>query len=125
MKSMQYTVAKILLTSLVALGAACGDGTYLVPRPTERLAASEAAIRGARELGAEQDERAARYLEYAYEEVAAARSRMEAGENGDAEMLLRRARADLELAVMLTHEKAATNEAQMAYDQLEAAKRAR
>jgi hypothetical protein len=109
----------IALMALASLVAACG---HSLPPPNDRLASSEAAIRSAKELGAEQDPQASLHVKLADEQVATARKLMGDGENRRADMVLQRARADAELAVVLTREKAAKTSADQARQTLDAQK---
>ena len=108
------------LIALAALGAAACSSSFRPP--TDRLAASEAAIRSARELGAQNDPQAALHVKLADEQVATARSLMRDGENRRADLVLQRAKSDAELAVVLTREKAAQADAQKARQILDAQK---
>ncbi len=89
-----------VFTTIVALAvvAGCG-GSY--PKPTERLAASEGALRGAQEIGAPAHPQAALYLKMAQEEINRARDLMGKDENREADYMLQRARADAELAIAI------------------------
>jgi len=104
------------MIAFAASVAACGSSFR---PPTDRLAASEAAIRSAKELGAQDDPQAALHVKLADDQVATARSLMRDGENRRADVVLQRAKADAELAVMLTREKAAKTDAQRARETLE------
>lgn len=98
---------KNLVLSMIALAgltAACGSS---FPTPTDRLASSEAAIRSAKELGAQNDPQAALHVKLADEQVATAKNLMRDGENKRADLVLQRADSDAELAVMMTREKQA------------------
>ncbi len=108
---------RLLAFALVGLVAACGPG---LKAPTERLASSEAAIRSAKALDAQGDERTALLVQLAEEEVAIARNRMQEGENRRADLALQRAESDAELATMLIREKIATAAARKAREHLEA-----
>ena len=110
-------VASII--ALAALGAACGSSFQ---PPTDRLASSEAAIRSAKELGAQNDPQAALHVKLADEQVATARHLMKDGENRRADLVLQRAKSDAELAVVLTREKAAKTDAERARQTLDAQK---
>lgn len=112
---------KIALTSFVLAGlvAACGSSTQ---PPTDRLASTDAAIRSARELGAQSDPQAALHLKLADEQVAQARTLMKDGENKRADLVLQRASSDAELAVMMTKERNAKSEADQARQVLNASK---
>ena len=107
----------IALASLAGLAAACGSSFQ---PPTDRLASSEAAIRSARELGAQEHPQAALHVKLADEQVATARNLMQEGENERADLILQRAKTDAELAVMLTREKAAKTAANQARQTLDA-----
>ena len=95
---------KIYGAAVLALGGliACG---HSMPPATDRLASTDAAIRSARELGAEQDPQAALHLRLADEQAAQARHLMRDGENKRADFVLQRASSDAELAIQLTREK--------------------
>jgi hypothetical protein len=96
---------KIFGAAVLALaGGLIGCGSSMQPA-TDRLASTDAAIRSARELGAEQDPQAALHLKLADEQVAQARHLMREGENKRADFVLQRASSDAELAVVLTREK--------------------
>lgn len=110
----------ILTTIAVACSAvACGAS---MPPPTDRLAQSEAAIRSARELGAQQDPQAQLHLKLADDQVAQARMLMKDGENKRADMVLQRATSDAELALTLTKERNAKAEADQASQKLNSVK---
>ena len=109
--------SRLLVFALVGLVAACGPG---LRAPTERLASSEAAIRSAKALDAQGDERTALLVQLAEEEVAIARNRMQEGENRRADLALQRAESDAALAMMLIREKVATAAARKARAHLEA-----
>jgi hypothetical protein len=105
----------IIAFSMIAAAAlsvvACG-GSF--KPPTDRLASSEAAIRSARELGAEQNPQAALHVRLADEQIQSARKLMNDGENKRADLILQRASSDAELAVMLTREQKAKGESDKA-----------
>lgn len=82
------------------LGLACGGA----PQPTDRLAGAQAAVRAAKEVGADKVPQAQLHTKLAEEQVVHANKLMEEGENERAEMVLRRATADAELAVALARE---------------------
>jgi hypothetical protein len=109
---------KLVLSMIAVAGltAACGSS---YPQPTERLASSEAAVRSARELGAENDPQAALHVKLADEQIATAKNLMADKENRRADLVLQRASSDAELAVMLTREKQAKAEASSAQQGLQ------
>jgi hypothetical protein len=89
-------------------------GCASAPAPTERLTNSEAAIRGALEVEANTIPRAALHLKLAQEQVDKAKRYMEAEDNERAELALRRAQADAELAIALAREHEMTTKAKAA-----------
>jgi hypothetical protein len=91
---------------------ACGS----VPPPNDRAASSEAAIRGAREVGAEQVPQASLHLKLAEEQLAKGKSQMKDGDNKQAGYTLLRAQADAELALALAKENKTRTEAQQVID---------
>jgi hypothetical protein len=107
-------VMKILTTSFVAgiglMALACGS----TPQPTERLASAQAAVRAAKEVGAKDVPQAQLHTQLAEEQVQQAQKMIEDGDNERAEMVLRRAQADAELAVALTRENDSQKQAQAA-----------
>ena len=89
--------------SLLSLFLLMVVGCASFPPPTERLNTTEGAIRGATEVGAEQIPRAALHLKLAQEQTDKARQLMEDDDNELADQSLRRAQADAELAIALSH----------------------
>ena len=102
-----------LVASLVL--AACGGS---MPPPSERLGSAEAAARTAHELGADKDPKAALHLKLAEEQIDQAKKLMADSDNKKADLLLQRANADAELAVMLAKEDSARAEAEAAQDKV-------
>lgn len=96
--------------TLTLTGYACAS----FPPPTERLTTTEAAIRGASEVGAAQIPRAALHLKLAEEQTEKARRLMQDGYNERAEFTLKRAQADAELAIALAKERATVDKAEAA-----------
>jgi hypothetical protein len=109
--------AAVAAIALAALGSA-GCGGY--PPPNDRLMASVAAARSAREVGAETSPQASLHLKLADEEIAKAKGLMKDGDNKRAEYTLIRAKADAELALSLAKESSAKADAQQAEDQIKA-----
>jgi Domain of unknown function (DUF4398) len=85
-------VAAIGLAALACAGA---------PAPTERLASAQAAVRAAKEVGAKDVPQAELHAQLAQEQVDQANELIEDGDNERADMVLRRAQSDAELAVAL------------------------
>jgi len=113
------TIAFSMIAAAALSAVACG-GSF--KPPTDRLASSEAAIRSARELGADQDPQAALHVKLADEQVQSARKLMNDGDNKRADLVLQRASSDAELAVMMTREKKARGEADNAKNTLNGVK---
>ncbi|MFT3922964.1 MAG: DUF4398 domain-containing protein [Myxococcales bacterium] len=84
---------------------AVGCASY--PQPTEHLASSMAAVRGAEEAGATSVPKAALHLKLAQEELEQARTMLEHGDNERADAMTIRAYNDAELALALAREEAA------------------
>lgn len=105
----------------IGLGAialvACG-GT--LPEPKEGMTQAEAAVRSAAEVGAEKNPQATLHLKYAKDQVDEAKKLVADGDNGRAEYVLMRARADAELALMLAKANNQKLEAQRATDEVDA-----
>jgi hypothetical protein len=106
-----------VVAAAFALAGLAGCGAT-VPPPTDRLAATDAAIRSAHELGAQTDPQASLHLKLAEDQRHHARKLMTEGEHDRANLILQRASSDAELAVMLTKERAAKSEAQKTHEQL-------
>jgi hypothetical protein len=98
---------------LAALFACAGS-----PVNSERLAATEGAVRAAREMGAEKVPPAALHLQLAKEQEDQARQLLSKGERKRAEVLLIRSQADAELALALAREAPARAQAQQALDRV-------
>jgi hypothetical protein len=111
-----------IVAAVLLLAGAAGCGSY--PPPTERMTTAEAAIRGAQEVNATQVPRAALHLKLAQEETDKARREMEDGYNEEAELTLKRAQADAELAIAISKEQETVAKAQAAQARLEQAKAA-
>jgi hypothetical protein len=114
-------VSKIATATLL-LAWLAGCGSY--PPPTERMTTAEAAIRGAEEVNASQIPRAALHLKLAQEQTDKAKRLMEDGYNERAELTLKRAQADAELAIAISKEQEMVTRAHEAQAKLEAAKMA-
>jgi hypothetical protein len=107
------TVSIALVAS--SLGLACGAS---FPEPKEAQIQSEAAVRGAREVGADKDPQAALHLKYATDQIAEAKKLIADGENHRAEMVLMRAKADAELSLTLAKVHTEKVDAQKAQDEV-------
>jgi hypothetical protein len=101
---------------LFLAAAACGG----YPPPNDRLMATVAATRSAREVGAPNSPQAALHLKLAEEELAAAKGLMGDGKNQRAAYTLLRAKADAELALSLAKENSAKADTQQVQEQIKA-----
>lgn len=98
-------VAAFGLAALACAGA---------PEPTERMASAQAALRAAKEVGAKDVPKAQLHQQLAQEQVDQANKLIKEGENERAEMILRRAQADAELAVAMAREANTQKRAELA-----------
>jgi hypothetical protein len=101
---------------MACLLGACGGG---YPEPRDPLTASEAAVRAAEVAGAQNSPQSALHLKRAREQIEAGKGLILEGENERAEWILRRARADADLALSLATEEAQRKKAAEAKDELE------
>src|SRR5207247_696930 len=90
----------------------------------ERLTTAEAAIRGAEEVGASKVPQAALYMKLAQEQTEKAKRLMQDGYNERAELELKRAQSDAELAIAISKEQDILSKAQEAQAKLEQSKAA-
>jgi hypothetical protein len=109
------TITRFALPLGVALAAACGGGEA----PTKQLADSQAAVRAASEVGADENPQAALHLKLARDQINKAQSLSRDGEQDAAKQLLTQAEADADLALILTREEQARMDEQRAEQQLE------
>lgn len=84
--------------AVFALSLVGAVGCESIPAPVDQLAASQAAIRAAEEVGAEKDPQAALHLKLAHEQFDKAKQMMDAADNEIALRLLLRSEADAEVA---------------------------
>lgn len=80
--------------------SACGGA----PPPTNQLSESQAAIRGAEEVGAENTPKAALHLKMARDHLKNAEALMADEENEEASLVLKRAEVDAEVAISMSKE---------------------
>lgn len=111
------TISRNGMIVLLITAAAAGCGAS-APPPTGRVASTEAAIRGAREVGAQAVPNASLHLRLSEEQVAKAKAAMAQEDNVRADILLQRAQADAELALALTRESTAAAQAKHSTDQV-------
>jgi hypothetical protein len=91
-------IAILALSALVSV--ACGSSEV----PAKQLAEAQAAVRAAREVGAEDTPQAALQLKLARDRLQRAQQQSEDGENEKARATLEEARLDAELAVLLAEQ---------------------
>lgn len=111
-----------LKTSIVVLIAGMVAGCASYPAPTQKMVDAEAAIRSAKEVGAEKVPKAQLHATLAQEQVDKAKKLMNDGDNQRAEMLLLRAQSDAELSLTLAKQEAAKADAQKTSEELKKAK---
>ena len=111
---------RTLLTAVLCLGAFGCATTPHRAIPQEQLVESQAAIRAAEEIGAERVPEAERYLTFARQQVSDAERLLTENEYEAAELVLRQAEADAELALALAREVPLRNEAQLLRQRVEA-----
>jgi hypothetical protein len=111
---------KSALTALFVFAAAATAGCSAAPPPNPRLASTQAAVRGAREVGATSVPEASLHLKFSEEQITQAKALIAEGSNEQADVVLQQAQADAELALALTRENTATVEAQRLQAQVQA-----
>jgi type IV pilus biogenesis protein CpaD/CtpE len=109
-------VKRILALAMFVALSRCAS----TPVTTEKLAATEAPIRAAEELGATRVPQAALELKLAQDQMELAKQFLKDGNKPRADMLLLRAQADAELAVALAKEAPLEAEARNAVEQVKA-----
>jgi len=101
------TKPKLMMMGALALSAACAGA----PAPTDRLTTATTSVRVAQETGATHVPNAELHLRLAQEQLDKGRKLMDEGENEKADLMLKRAHADAELAIALSHEAASRDSA--------------
>ena len=109
----QRNIGGALVAAL--LMAACGGAAA----PTQKLASAKASVRGAEEVGAEQNPRAALHLKMARDQVAKAERLIAADDYESAALTLNQAQADADLALAMTREEKERQLAQQARMRIE------
>lgn len=107
----------ISISTMLAVSGLFGCAS--VPAPTAKVASSEAAVRAADELKANDTPAAQLHLKLAQDQLESAKKLIEEGDNKRAEYVLTRAQADAELAVALAKETSLAKEAQLAMDKVQ------
>ncbi|MEZ4256409.1 MAG: DUF4398 domain-containing protein [Polyangiales bacterium] len=108
------TLKSIAFASIV-LGLGCAGS----PSHSKEIADARSAIRGAEEVGAKNEPKAALHLQLAEEALTAAEDDIREGEDENARMRLERAKVDAELAIALTHEAHMREKAEHVRDRLD------
>jgi hypothetical protein len=109
-------ISSTLTAALFTMGCAG------VAAPTDHLARAQAAVRASEEIGASKVPQAELHQTLAKEQLEKARKLMEDDENEAAKSALQRAKADAELALALTREHKAKEDAERADAALRAAR---
>jgi len=89
-----------IVAGITAVVVGCGGASV----PASTVMQTQASLKAAERVGAEQTPQAALYLDFAREQVARAEQLSDEGEGGRAAMMLVRAKADAELAMALARE---------------------
>jgi hypothetical protein len=93
-----------------ALVVACGGSSL----PPPQVADTQSSISAAAAVGAEQHPQAALHLKMARDQLRQAQALMSDGDSDEARLVLERAEADAQLALMITREAVASNNARKA-----------
>lgn len=113
----------LLAAALALMGSACAARRVTAEPPTARLAESQATLRAAEQIGAARVPEAATYLGFAQQGVVTAQQLMSEGRYGAADLQLRQAAADAELALALARAVPLENEARRMLEQVELLRR--
>jgi Domain of unknown function (DUF4398)/Domain of unknown function (DUF5667) len=100
--TMKRLASTILLTTCVV---ACGGSSL----PPAKVGDTQSSISAATAVGADQNPQAALHLKMARDQLAEARSLIDKGKNDEAKLVLERADADAEVALMITREAQASD----------------
>lgn len=108
-----------ILSGVIALAAV---GCATTPVPADKLASSQAAVKSAQEMNAQNEPRAALHLKLAKEQLHQAKDLMKDGKNEQARAVLTRAEADGDAALNIARAKAAQIEAAKTIESIQQAK---
>jgi len=108
-------VTGIVAAMAASLAVACGAAA---PVPAAQVTDTQAAIRGAEEVGAPGVPKAALHLKMAKDQLQTAQALISDEDNEQAKLTLDRARVDAELALALAREAAFRQKAQEALDRI-------
>jgi len=100
----------ISATLLIALIGACGGSSL----PPAKVAETQSAISAAAAVGADANPQAALHLKMARDQLKQAQGLVNDGNDDDARLVLERANADAEVALMITRESVASASARKA-----------
>ena len=109
------TFLKQTTIGAVLLAAACGGSQV----PAQQMAKSQASIRAAREVGAENEPQAALHLKMAQDREARAEKKSRQGDNDAAKALFEEAQVDAEFALALARKQQAETASAGARQKLE------
>ncbi|WP_164011510.1 DUF4398 domain-containing protein [Pyxidicoccus trucidator] len=112
-----------LLAALLCLTFVGCAGQRVIPVPTERRVEAEASLKAAEGAGAARVPEAARHLEYARQQLAAAERLLVEGEQEAAELRFRQAEADADLAHALARSVPMEQQARRTTQQAESLRR--
>lgn len=110
------TIAFGMIAAVSALAAGCASA----PLPAERMASSQGSIKAAEAAGARNEPTAALHLRLAQENYEKATKMAKDGDTERAKLVLQRAEADAELALVLARESQERTEAQRMLEQMRA-----
>jgi hypothetical protein len=113
----------LLAAALALLASGCSAKRVTADPPTERMAESRTVIRAAEEVGAARVPEAATYLGFAHQQVAEAERLMSEGRHDAADLQLRQAAADAQLALALARAVPLEDEARRLLEQVETLRR--
>ncbi len=105
-------IGKIAFCAALTAACAAGGCASSYPPPTQRMAETLAAMRGATEVGANSTPQGQLHLRLAEEELRNAKILVDNGDNQRADFVLLRAKADAELALAEAREAKAVADAQ-------------
>lgn len=111
---MKWTIS--MMAGLASVLVACGGASI----PASTVSETEASLKAAERMGAEENPEASLYLTYAREQVQRATELADEGEEGRAIMMLERAQADAEVAMSLTREADVRRQVQQTMERIDA-----
>lgn len=112
----KLAIPPLLFLSAAALSLSACAGA---PAPKKQHMHTQSTLHAAQEMGANKDPDAKLHLQLAKEQLNEARKLMEKDENTKAKRVLARAEADADLAIALTREEQAEDEAQDAKEEIQ------